>query len=64
MSCMQMDPYLIYSARLIFPSSSCLPIQEAVMALFPVRSLLLRHDPQLHLHVVLPIKYSVVHGLL
>jgi hypothetical protein len=34
------------------------------MALFPFRPLLLRHHSQLYLHVVLPIKYCAIHGLL
>lgn len=41
----------VYAARGISPSRTSLLLQETVMALFPVRPLLLLHDPQLRVHM-------------
>jgi len=63
-SCVQMDPCCIYRTRPNSPSSSRLYIQETLMALFSFRPLLLRHCPQLDLHVVFPIEPCALHGVL
>lgn len=59
-----MGSYIIYNPRSIPPPLTSLQIQKAVLALLPLRSMLLRHHPQLHLHLVPTTKSSLVRRVL
>lgn len=52
----QMDTHCIHYSRMLPTSTALLSIQETRVALFPLRLVLLRHNPQLHLHLVLAIE--------
>ena len=48
----QMGTYLIYHPSLIPVTLTGVQVQETRLALLPLRSVLLRHRPQLHLYLV------------
>lgn len=60
----KMDTCPIYRTRIIPPSHACLPIQETVLALFPLRPMLLLHYPQLCLHLGLANQSWVIRCML
>lgn len=49
---LQMDTHCIHHSRMLSTSTALLSIQETRVALFPLRLVLLRHNPQLHLYLV------------
>ncbi len=60
----QVDTYSIYCYRALLASPALLPVQATRVALFPVRPMLLRDDPQLRVHLVLPQERGAVHRML
>ena len=61
---LQVDPHSVHATGHVLPSLTCLHIQEARLALFHVRPLLLCYPPQLRLSLVLPLKRGSVYRLL
>jgi len=63
-SSVQMGAYRVHTAGVISPTLACLYLQETCMALFPFRFVLLRHCPELHLHLATAIQSSTFRRLL
>lgn len=60
----RVDTRRIYSASSILPSHAVILVQEASMALLPVRLVLLRQHSQFRVHLVSPLELGPIRGLL
>ena len=59
-----MGPHCIYRARRLPPTTAVLHLQEARLALLPLRPLLLRDHPQFHLFLDFPFESCSLRRLL
>jgi hypothetical protein len=47
-----MDTHRVHNSRVLSPPTALLPIQKTRVALLPLRLVLLRYNPELHIHLV------------
>ena len=59
-----MGAYRVYGTGVIFATATGVQVQETGVALFPVRSVLLRDDPEFHLHLVSSVESGAICSVL